>query len=369
MYFKKIVGQQAVKEYLIKNANTGNIPHAQLFAGKAGYGTFALALAYARYLNCMQRGEADACGCCPSCLKFDNLAHPDLHFVFPVIKSDISDAYLDKWRPFVSQRTYFSIHEWMKAIDAGNTQPLIYVKESTAILEKMNKRIYESEYRILLVWMPERMHPSCANKLLKIIEEPPANTVILLVSETPDLVLGTIQSRCQRLHIHPIDKHSLQESLQHTYALQPDDAQHVAHLAKGDMLKALETLSVNEETTYFLELFKGMMRNSWARNVKGMKLMAEELAAIGRERQKAFFVYCQHLIRENYVYNLQTPELSYLNADEAQFSLKFSPFVNSRNVEDIMEDLAMAETHISQNVNAKMVFFDLSVRLTRLIKQ
>lgn len=369
MYFKDIIGQDTLKQHLIKNANTGNIAHAQLFAGQMGHGTFALAFAYARYLNCTRRTATDACGSCPSCIKYDALAHPDLHFVFPVIKSDISDSYIDKWRPFVSQSTYFDLRAWMEAIDAGNTQPLIYVKESDSILKKMSMRIYEAEYRILLVWMPERMNTSCANKLLKIIEEPPMNTVILLVSETPEQILGTILSRCQHLHIPPIEAAALQQMLAKQYGLTTDDTRHVAHLAGGDMLKAIETISVNEENKFFLEQFKGMMRNSWARNVKGMRIMADEMAAIGRERQKAFLAYCQHLLRENFIYNFQTPELNFMLHEEALFSTKFAPFVNERNVVDLMQEIASAEQHITQNTNAKMVFFDLYLRLTVLLKR
>ena len=369
MYFKDIIGQDTLKEHLIKSANKGIVAHAQLFAGQMGYGTFALALAYARYLNCTQRTEHDACGSCPSCIKYDALAHPDLHFVFPVIKSDVSDSYIDQWRSLLSQHPYFSLRTWMDTIEAGNTQPLIYVKESDAIIKKMTMRIYEAEYRILIVWMPERMNTSCANKLLKFIEEPPAKTVILLVSETPEQIIGTILSRSQLLHIPPIESHPLEQTMTEQYGLIADDARHVAHLSNGDMLKAIETISVNEENMFFLEQFKGMMRNSWARNVKGMKSMAEEMAAIGRERQKAFLSYCQHLIRENFIYNLQTTELNYMNREETQFSTKFAPFVNERNIIDLMQEITIAEQHITQNTNAKMVFFDLYMRLTVLLKR
>lgn len=374
MYFKDIVGQEEVKQRLIESANKGVVPHAQLFCESGGAGAYPLALAYARYLNCTDRGAADSCGHCPSCVKYNELAHPDLHFVYPIVakkdkKKEVCDDYLPEWRPFLHAHTYFGLEHWIESMDAGNSQPIIYSKESDEIARKLSLRIYEAEYRILLIWMPEKLHPVCANKLLKIIEEPPRNTVILMVSELPDQVLGTIQSRSQRINIRPIEEHAIVASMVSQYGISADDARHVAHLSGGSYLKAVEAISLGEEKEYFLDLFKSMMRNSWARNVKGMKATADELAALGRERQKNFLAYCQHLIRENFIYRFQSPELNYMNLSEAGFSVKFSPFVNERNVFDLMDELAKAESHIMQNVNAKMIFFDLSLQLTVLVRR
>jgi DNA polymerase III, gamma/tau subunits len=374
MYFKDIIGQEDVKARLIESARKGIVPHAQLFSENGGAGAFPLALAYARYLNCTNKGTDDACGGCPSCLKYNELAHPDLHFVYPIVaqrekKKDVCDDFLPEWRAFLTGNTYFNIDNWLEHIDIGNSQALIYSKESDEIIRKLTLKIYEAEYRILFIWLPEKMHTTCANKLLKIIEEPPTNTIILMVSESPDSILGTIQSRSQRINIRPINPDAITKAMVTQYGLSTDDARHIAHLSCGSYLKAMEVISTGEENKYFLNLFKEMMRNSWARNVKGMKLMAEDIAKIGRERQKNFLAYCQHLIRENFVHVLQAPELNYMNIEEAGFATKFSPYVNNRNVIDIMEEISKAEHHISQNVNAKMVFFDLSLRLTVLIKK
>lgn len=374
MYFKDIIGQETVKKHLIDTARSGTVPHAQLFAGQGGTGAFPLALAYARYLNCTGRSETDACGHCPSCRKFDELAHPDLHFIYPIVakkerKKEICDDYLPEWRSFLKEHIYFNLDQWLDYIEAGNSQALIYSKESDEIIRKVSLKIYEAKYRILFVWLPEKLHPTCANKLLKLIEEPPLNTVILMVSEIPDLVLGTILSRTQRIPVKAIDAPDIRRALIDRYMLSPDDADYVSHLACGNFLKAMETISVNEEKQFYLEQFKSIMRNSWARNVRGMKEQADALAAIGRERQKNFLTYCQHLIRENFMYRFQAPELNYMNRDEAQFAVKFSPFVNERNVIGLMEELELAEQHITQNVNAKMVFFDLALRITVLIKK
>lgn len=374
MYFKDIIGQEDIKKRLIQSAQTGVVPHAQLFTEQGGAGAFPLALAYARYLNCTNRTETDSCGYCPSCLKYDELAHPDLHFVFPIVakkekKKEVCDDYLTEWRGFLKERPYFDIDGWLDYMEAGNSQALIYSKESDEIIRKLSLKIYEATYRILLIWLPEKLHPTCANKLLKIIEEPPQNTVILMVSETPDQILGTILSRAQRINVRGIHPEAIAASMVSQFGLAPEDAKHIAHLASGNYLKAIEAISLGEENKFFLEQFKGMMRNSWARNVKGMKGMADLLAGIGRERQKNFLSYCQHLIRENFMYRFQSPELNYMNLDEAGFSVKFAPFINERNVFDIMEELAIAEQQIGQNVNAKMIFFDLSLRLTVLIKR
>lgn len=374
MYFKDIIGQDEIKQRLIQSARTGIIPHAQLFTEQGGAGAFPLALAYARYLNCTHRSETDACGSCPSCRKYDEWAHPDLHFVFPIVakkekKKEVCDDYLTEWRSFLKSHTYFDLDNWLDYIEAGNSQALIYSKESEEIIHKLSLKIYEAEYRILLVWLPEKLHPVCANKLLKIIEEPPANTVILLISELPELILGTILSRAQRIHIPPIRPEAITKALVSTYGLSAEDARNVAHLSRGSFNKAMETISLGEENRFFLEQFKSMMRNSWARNVRGMKAMADTMAGLGRERQKNFLAYCQHLIRENFMYRFQSPELNYMNLDEAGFAVKFAPFVNERNVIDLMDELSKAEQHISQNVNAKMVFFDLSLKITVLIKR
>lgn len=374
MYFKDIIGQEEIKQRLIRSANQGIVPHAQLFCETGGSGGFPLALAYARYLNCTERNEEDACGHCPSCLKYNELAHPDLHFVYPIVqnkekKKVVCDDYLAEWRSFLRAHTYFSMEDWQAYLELGNSQALIYSKESDEIMRKVSLRIYEANYRILFIWLPEKMHPVCANKLLKIIEEPPLNTVILMVSEQPDLILGTIQSRSQRIQVRPIHEDAMAMAMMAEYGLSADDAHQVAHLSEGNYLQAVEAISLGEEKNYFLEMFKSMMRNSWARNVKGMKATADELASLGRERQKSFLAYCQHLIRENFVYRFQAPELNYMNTDEAGFSVKFSPFVNERNVYDLMDELANAEMQIMQNVNAKMVFFDLSLQLTVIIKK
>lgn len=375
MFFKDIVGQSEVKERLVTSARKGLIPHAQLFCGPEGVGKFPLALAYAQYLNCENPTNNDSCGKCASCVKYAHLTHPDLHFVFPIVKKaakkkEVCDDYIADWREFVKQHNYyFNLTQWLDHINAENSQGLIYAKESEEILRKLSLRIYEAKYKIMIIWLPEKMHESCANKLLKIIEEPTDNTIFLLVSDTPDNIITTIQSRCQRINVHGVAECDIVQALESEYNILSDDATTVAHLSKGSYLKAVETISLNEEHKFFFNLFVQMMRASYARNIKEIKTIGNELAAIGRENQKSFLIYSQRMVREYFVSNLHQPEITYLAQDEANFGIRFAPFINERNIVGFMDELALAERHIEQNVNAKMVFFDLCLKITMLIKQ
>ena len=374
MYFHDIIGQDELKARLMETARRGVVPHAQLFSGRNGAGTFPLALAYARYLNCTERTETDACGHCRSCLQFNELAHPDLHFVFPIVsdkkrKKTVCDDYLDEWRTLLRQRVYFDLDMWLDRMETSGKQALIYAEESDQIIRKTTLRIYEAEYRVLLVWMPERMNAACANKLLKLIEEPPARTVILMVTDTPAGILGTILSRAQRLDVRPIESDALAHALEQRHHLPADEARRIAHLSHGDLLTAERIMGSDERERLFLDFFKRIMRNAWKRDVREMKRTADELAALTREQQRAFLTYAQHMVRENFICRFHSDDLNYLRPDEAEFSIRFSRFVNERNVFDFTNELAEAERHIAQNGNSKMIFFDLSLRITVLLKK
>lgn len=374
MYFHDIIGQDDLKARLMETARRGVVPHAQLFSGRNGAGTFPLALAYARYLNCTERTETDACGHCRSCLQFNELAHPDLHFVFPIVsdkkrKKTVCDDYLDEWRTLLRQRVYFDLDMWLDQMETSGKQALIYAEESDQIIRKTTLRIYEAEYRVLLVWMPERMNAACANKLLKLIEEPPARTVILMVTDTPAGILGTILSRAQRLDVRPIESDDLAHALEQRHHLTADEARRIAHLSHGDLLTAERIMGNDERERLFLDFFKRIMRNAWKRDVREMKRTADELAALSREQQRAFLTFAQHMVRENFIRRFHSDDLNYLRPDEAEFSIRFSRFVNERNVFDFTNELAEAERHIAQNGNSKMIFFDLSLRITVLLKK
>lgn len=374
MFFSSIIGQEALKQRLIAAVQEQRIPHALLLCGGEGIGKLPLAIAFAQYVCCEHRTPTDSCGSCPSCVKFAKLAHPDLHFVFPIIKPEgkqsvVCDDFIAEFRNFVLEHPYGTVNEWINGIGSGK-QGMIYEAESGEILRKLNLKTYESEYKVMIIWQPEKMNITCANKLLKILEEPPEKTLFLLVSEMPDMLLTTIQSRTQRINIPQIERVALEEALHKKFSLTPESASNVARIANGNYRKAEEMIQSSDENQFNLEQFIFLMRTAYARKVKEMKQWSEMMSKIGRERQKSFFVYAQKMVRENFILNLHEEDLNYLNNNEETFSQRFAPFINERNIETIMTDLAIAERHIEGNVQAKMVFFDLSLKfIVSLIKK
>lgn len=373
MLFKDIIGQEEAKERLIREAKEGKIAHARLFCGNEGVGKLPLAIAYAQYLSCEHPTDNDSCGVCPNCVKYNKLIHPDLHFVFPVIKKKnkdtISDDYLQEWREILNSSPYFNLNMWLKEMGAENQQAQIYVKESDEIIRKLNLKSSQGGYKVMIMWLPEKMNVECSNKLLKLLEEPPTQTIFILISEEPDMLLPTIQSRVQRFNIHAIDKEKIAETLCLNYGLEPNDAKNIAHRCQGNFLKALETIHLNEDNQFYFEEFVSLMRLAYQRKIREIKQWSDNIASIGRERQKNFLAYIQRMLRESFIYNFHTPDISYLSGEEQKFSSRFSPFINEGNVISIMEELSIAEQHIGQNVNAKMVFFDLALKMIVLLVQ
>ncbi|WP_297328346.1 DNA polymerase III subunit delta' [uncultured Bacteroides sp.] len=373
--FKDIIGQEATQKRLIQEVQEGRIPHAQLFCGPAGVGKLPLALAYARYICCPHHTETDACGTCPSCVKWDKLVHPDVHFVFPIVnkakggKASVCNDFLPQWRQQLLASPYFYLNHWLDSMGAENKQAQIFAQESDEIIRKLNLKSSEGGYKVTIVWQPEKMNPTCANKLLKLLEEPPEKTVFLLVSEAPEMILSTILSRTQRFNIPKIEETEVAVALQTKYGVQPKDSETIAHLANGNFIKALETIHLNEENELFFNLFVSLMRLSYQRKIREMKQWSEQLAGIGRERQKNFLEYCQRMIRENFIYNLHRREMNYMTLPEQNFATRFAPFINERNVMGIMDELSEAQIHIEQNVNARMIFFDFSLKMIVLLKQ
>lgn len=374
MFFKDIIGQEQVKERLRLELHEGRVPHAQLFAGPEGSGALPLAIAYARFLLCTHRGETDACGTCPSCVKLNKLAHPDLHFVFPVVKrkgggDTVSDDYIREWRELAISTPYFGLNHWLDAMGAENQQAQIFVKESDELTRKLSLKSSEGGYKVVVLWLPEKMKVECANKLLKLLEEPPALTVFLLVSEEPDRILPTILSRTQRVNVPRLGDNEISTALSRQFGLQPSDAAETARLANGSYLQALEIIHRGDDNLLFFELFVSLMRLAYQRKVKDMKDWSETVATMGRERQKNFLGYCQRMVRENFISNFHRRELNYMNRDEANFAVRFAPFINERNVIGIADELSEAQAHIEQNVNPRMVFFDFALKMIVLLIQ
>ena len=374
MYFKDIIGQDEVVALLRAAVAEGRIPHAQLICGGEGVGKLVLTIAYARYLCCTHRNSEDACGECPSCKKFDKLVHPDLHFTFPVYKKDpnrgpLSDDFIDKWRQAVAENPYMKLNQWMDHIGTENQQGLIYTSQGDEVIRKLTLKSSEGGYKVMIVWMAEKMNAECSNKLLKMIEEPPAQTIFLLVAENPDLLLPTIQSRVQRLTLRPIEEDVMARALCERFGLVDADARQVAHASAGNWLQAMETIHLGSRAKEYIELFMTLMRKSYARDLKGMRQWADSVAGMGREPQKNFLIYCQRMIRESFICNFHRPEINYMNMEEANFTPRFAPFVNEKNIFGIMDELSEAQRHIEQNVSGKMVFFNLALKMIMLLKQ
>ena len=369
MLFKDVIGQADIKQRLINEVKGKRIAHALLFNGPQGIGKLPLAIAYAQYICCINKGENDACGVCPSCVKFSKLVHPDLHFVLPTVKKMTSDSVIDKWRKLVTASPYFNYEHWLNAINAENAQATIYTQESDIITRKLNLKSNEGGYKIAIIWQADKMQLNCSNKLLKLLEEPPAETLFILITEKPEDLLATIQSRTQRINIRNIDENTIAMALQQRCGVEANQSHQIAHLANGSYTQALMAIQLDEENKLFFELFVNLMRLSYQRKIREMKAWSDQVAAMGRERQKRLLLYCQRLIRENFIFNLHRNELTYMNQEEKHFASRFAPFVNERNVMGIMDELAEAQQHIEQNVNAKMVFFDFSLKMIVLLKQ
>lgn len=370
--FKDVIGQEALKEKLRREVDEGHIPHAQLFCGPSGVGKLALALAYARYLCCTNRTNGEACGHCQSCKQWEQLMHPDVHFMFPIVSSEkkkksICADYLTEWRELLINSPYFSYSQWLEAIDAENSQALIYAKESDEITKTLNLKPIQGDFKITIIWLPEKMNEPCANKMLKLLEEPPERTIFLLCSEEPERMLPTILSRAQRINLPRLTEIEISEALQNKYGIEPRDSETLAHLANGSFVKALDQIHLNEDNDKYLELFISLMRLAYARRIREMKAWSEEVASLGREKQKELLTYCQRMIRESFMANFHQKQMSYMNLEEQNFTSRFAPFVNEGNAMGIMHELSEAQIHIEQNVNPRMVFFDLSLKMIVLL--
>ena len=351
MLFRDITGQQAAAQQLRDAIDHDRMPHALLISGREGSGALTLALTAAQYILCENHTpDGEPCERCPHCLQIHKLQHPDLHFAFPVVNrkgqsgddSAVSLDYIAEWRDILLRRPDMTYTDWVKFISDEGKNAQIYKAEASNIIRILSTKPYESDKRVMIIWLPEKINETASNKLLKIIEEPYPKTFFLLVSNDPDRVLGTILSRCQRLNIPPLDPCWMQPRIE------PDERQ------------------------YFFDKFCAMMRLSYMRRIFDMRDWSVEMAGLGRQRQQDFLQYAQSMIRENFILNVSMPEgqsVNYMDDQEAQFSSRFHLFVNHRNVEGIMNELAQAEKDIAQNGAAKIIFFDLSLKLIMLLKQ
>lgn len=372
MKFQDIPGHDDVKERLREMADSGRVPHALMLCGTEGTGKMLLARAFAQYVHCTARSGGDSCGRCPSCLQHQSFNNVDLHFSFPVLKNGrseaISDDYLPAWREFLEESPYMDTELWLNKLGNDNGRPVIYVDESNDILSRM-KYTSRQGRQIVIMWLPERMQPACANKMLKLIEEPLGDSLFIFVSNNPGEILPTIYSRTQRIDVKRLPDNIVTQQLVSTMGLSAQDATSAAHLAEGSMLAAIKLASQTGQRAAWSELFKQLMRLAYQRKVAELRTWSNEVAGMGREKSCAFLEYALEQVRENFIIKLGVPSLNYLTEDEEQFARRFNPFINERNVEQLVKEIDDAITDIRANANAKIVLFEFAVKIIMLLRR
>lgn len=353
--------------YLRQLSDTGRLPHAIMLCGASGQGKLALATAFGCYLLGATE-ETDP----PMLAK---LEHPDLHFTYPTIKlpsmgadhKPVSDDFAREWQQLTRAGMYFSLNQWLTAMGAENQQAVITAGESEDLVRKLSLKSSQGGRKVSIIWLPELMNESCANKLLKLLEEPPQQTVFILVSEEPGLLLETIRSRVQRIDVKPIAENDLRDALIQRRALDENTAARVARVARGSWLKAVEELQADSESAQFFDLYVLLMRMAYQRRIKDLKKWSDKMATLGREAQKRFLVYFLRMARENFAYNFGNPDLVYLTAREEEFAKKFARFIHEDNIIAINDLANRALRDIGQNASAKIVFFDLALQMIMLL--
>lgn len=390
MKFSEVIGQEDARQRLLTLVAEQRVPHAMMLCGPAGCGKKALALALASFLlgerDDSDPLQAEAAKAMPQLTPerrrntetmLQKWAHPDLIFSYPVIKPTgtsaehkmNSDDFAREWNQLLMQGPYFSIDQWLEAMGAENQQARIGVGESELLIRKLSMKSSQGGYKVCIIWLPERMNGECANSLLKLIEEPPAQTVFIMVCEEPEQLLETIRSRTQRFDIKKIDTPTLQQALVDKRFLAPEQARRIARVANGNWLTALKELDAGNENRLFLDMFIMLMRLAYMRKIKDLKKWSEAVAGYGREKQKRMLTYFIHLIRENFMYNFHNPELNYMTLEEENFSKNFARFINEANVVELTEVFDRAIRDIGQNANAKIVFFDIALKTIMLLLQ
>lgn len=374
MQFKNIVGQDKVLNVLRQEAKAERISHAQMFLGDEGSGNLPIARAFAQFLLCDAPSKTDSCGKCSACLKVASLTHPDVHYVYPVVKSAaekvaISDDRRDLWNKFLLQNPYCSLNMWQEFTGEMSKNAQIGVQESRSILKKLSLKSYSGKYKIMIIWLPEKMNNSAANKLLKILEEPPESTLFFLACESIEAILPTIISRTQIIKIPNLKVDEVKEYLLKVRNVEGDLAQSVASLTQGNLVEAINMTSSDSGQTNYFDNFVTLMRAAYAIDAIALMDIGETLAQYDRENQKNFLKYGLHMFRESLIYNYLGSEKVNVKNDEKLFLNKFARFINNQNITPLMEEFDQSIYHIDRNANAKLLFSDLVIKLTKLIKK
>ena len=372
MQFSKVIGHEKTKALLANEAKHNRISHAQLFLGPEGVGKLPLAIAFSQFLLCDNPSKKDACGKCPSCSKVESNVHPDLHFVFPVVSSKgvkSSDDVRKEWNSFLEKSTYFNLNNWQDFTDEMGKNAQIGVEECRHILKKLSLKSYSGKYKIMIIWLPEKMNGAAANKLLKILEEPPEKTLFFLICDSIEYILPTIISRTQIIKIPALQNEDIVPYLKKAYGITEDNAKSISNLADGNIVEAINMVQGDEAHNIYFDLFVKLMRAAYA--IDALKLMdvGEELAALGRENQKNFLKYGLHIFRESLMLNYAGSGLTNLREEEQKFLQKFARFINNQNISELTNEFNESYYHIERNANPKILFTDLVIKLTKMIKK
>lgn len=374
MNFNDVIGQEEAKNRLMQMVQENRLPHAMLLCGPAGSGKFALALALASHIL---RGGKEQGASANTEAMLRKLQHPDLHFSYPTIKQasmsadrrPVSDDFAAQWNAMLANGPYFSLEQWTDEIGEGNKQAIITAAESDELTRKLSLKSNQGGYKVSIIWQPERMNTECANKMLKMIEEPPQRMLFILVSDNPDKLLETIRSRTQRIDVKKIDDESIVRALMEQRGISQDAAKRIARIANGSWLAAMGELTASKERTLFLETFVALMRLAYKRDIKSLRKWSDEVASWTREKQKQFLEYFLRLVRENFMYNFGNPELCYMTEEEERFAVNFARFVNEGNILMIRTLAEKAIRDTAQNANSKIVFFDFALNMIILLIQ
>lgn len=379
MLFSEILGHEYNKNHLLKSATQGRIPHAQLFIGPEGCGTLPMAIAYSQYILCQNSGDENSGGNEACNLKFDHFSHPDLHFIYPTVTTDDvkskpkSIDFITDFRQFLKENPYGSLFDWYQLLGVKNKQGEIRVDDAQEILKSLALKSYEGGYKVIIIWMADKMNIAASNKLLKLLEEPTDKTVFILISENEEDIIQTIRSRCQVVHFNALPEKVIEEGLIIKHNIDPKMATKIAHQAQGNFNKAMQLLSDDGEDSYFEKWFVDWVRAAFrakgnAAAIQDLINWSDQIAGLGRETQKKFLDFCINMFRQALLLNYETPKLVYLEPKVDKFKLEnFAPFVNGNNIQDIFKELSDAMYHIERNGNAKIILTDLSIKLTRLI--
>ncbi|MCM1368795.1 MAG: DNA polymerase III subunit delta [Candidatus Amulumruptor caecigallinarius] len=374
MRFSDIPGNEHTKSALRSLVDSGHVPHALMLSGPAGAGKMLLARAYAQYLHCEHPANGEPCGVCKSCKMHESLSHPDLHFIFPIVKSEkenrcISDDETEHWLEMLRKYPSMPEERWLEIINAGNSQPSIYVNEADNIIRSDAYPSFMSPRKIFLIWLPERFRTEAANKLLKVIEEPSPGTTFVMVCNNELMLLPTIFSRVQRFHAGRISDREISAYLQDVHHFGQQMADRYAPLCEGSLIKADEFGEDSSESDAFLAMYQDIMRSAYARKPARLRTLADKSAAFGREKLQRFLNYMARMTRENFIYNLRQPLLVTLTPEEENFSTKFSPFINHANIEDFLSEIDRARRDIERNGNSKLILFDLYIMIIILLRR